>query len=68
MKVKKLTVKECICHCIIVLCGLAIIGLADGVSTFNEPLTNLLWCIPLFGVIWVAAIVGDIESDEDETL
>lgn len=68
MKVKKLTVKECICHCIIVLCGLAIIGLADGVSTFNEPLTNLLWCIPLFGAIYVAAVVGDYDADEDETL
>jgi hypothetical protein len=68
MKSKKLTVKECICHIIIVICGLAIIGLVDGVSTFNESLTNLLWCIPLFGVIWVAAVVGDIESDEDETL
>ena len=68
MKVKKLTVKECICHCIILVCGLLILGIVGGTSNFGEALTNLLWCIPLFGVIWVAAVVGDYDADEDETL
>ena len=44
--------KEKICVAIIGICMLLIIGLFGGVDN-GEPVTNLVWCVPLLAVIVV---------------
>ena len=50
--------KQKVCATVMLICIFLIIGLAGGVEC-GEPLSNLLWCLPLSLVALGSALVGD---------
>lgn len=40
-----------------VLCVVLMIGIVGGVDC-GEPVSNMLWCIPCLGAMWLSAING----------
>ena len=51
--------KQKICLILFALCFVLILGIVGGVEN-GEPLTNMLWCIPVGVLAWVFAVFGDI--------
>lgn len=49
--------KKKICGALFVIGLILVIGIVGGTEC-GEPLSNLLWCIPIMFVMWVLARVG----------
>ena len=57
--------KQKICLAIILVGILAIIGIVGGCDN-GQPLTNALWCIPIFAVILLALSIGDLSNYKED--
>lgn len=51
--------KQKICTVLFVLSVVLFLGIVGGVEN-GEPLTNLLWCIPIGVFGWICAVLGGI--------
>jgi hypothetical protein len=53
--------KKKICGVVFVISFFLLVGIVGGVDC-GEPVTNMFWCIPCLGAMWLSAIHGnDIE-------
>ena len=48
--------KKTICAWVIAICIFLIIGIVGGID-HGQPLTNIIWCLPLAVAMWVSAII-----------
>ena len=50
--------KKTICGWVIAISIFLMVGIIGGID-HGQPLTNIIWCLPLAVVMWVSAIIGE---------